>query len=81
MPVNIEYFKHSLSFIQGANGEVLEPVTGFSIERIGPGIVDEYPYKKGYTYFHLAFQTSFNQNTFDPREYFGAGDTGMIVGY
>ena len=75
MPVNIEYFKYPLSLVKNANeSQVLEPVTGFSIERIGPGIVDEYPWKKEYTFFSLAVQTSFNQNTYDPREYFGRND-------
>ena len=74
MPANIEYFKYPLSLIKlksDNNSQALEPVTGFAIERIGPGIVDEYPYKKDFTYFHLAVQTSFNQNTYEPREYFG----------
>ena len=80
MPANIEYFKYPLSLIQSADERhVLEPVTGFAIERIGPSIVDEYPYKQEYTFFSLSFQTSFNQNTYDPRHYCEFADIDNII--
>lgn len=80
MPVNVEYFKYPLAAIRiNSTGEEFIVVSGFSIERIGPSIVDEYPGKKEYTYFYMALQLSFVQNTFDPRQDFSITSSDIEV--
>ena len=81
MPQNIEYFRVPLAAVgipipnttPKEYRDVQVACDGFSIERVGPAVVDEYPLLKDTTFMHVGLQTSFNVNVVDPRAYFGAG--------